>query len=126
MESPAQDPQDESIGDLFHRLIDDGRDYARAEFRLVKELAQRRMGLARSGFIALLAGGALVLGAAIGLVVGLVLGLATLVGPVLAGLIAAAAFALVGWLSIRFGLQRLKALAGDEDEKSALERGEDE
>ena len=126
MDSPTQDPQDESIGDLFHRLIDDGRDYARAELKLVKELAQHRMGLAKSGFVALLAGGALVLGAAIGLIVGLVLGLATLVGPVLAGIVAAAAFALAGWLAIRFGLQRLKALGGDEEERRALERGEDE
>jgi hypothetical protein len=122
----ARDEPEESIGEIFARLIEDARAYAQAELKLLNELARHRLGLVRLGLIALLAGAALVLAAAIGLVVGLVLALATLIGPLLAGLAATGAFALAGWLLIRFGLERMKALAGDEAERQALERGEDE
>ena len=43
----GQDPHEESIGDLFGRLIEDGRTYARAEIDLYKEIARHRAGRAR-------------------------------------------------------------------------------
>ena len=124
MDAPAQDPRDESIGDLFGRLIEDGRTYARAEIDLLKEIARHRAGRARTGLILLVAGGVLLFSSLIALVLGLVLGLAALTGPLLAGVIIAAALAGIGYLLIRFGLAGVRALGGEEDERQAIARGE--
>jgi uncharacterized membrane protein len=124
LDGPAGDPRDESIGDLFGRLIDDGKAYARAEIDLYREIAVHRAGRARSGAALLGAGAALLLAALIALTLGAVLGLAALTGPLLAGLIVAAALALTGYLLIRSGAASLGALAGSEEEAAARKRGE--
>ena len=124
MDGPAGDPRDESIGDLFGRLIDDGKSYAKAEIDLYRQIALHRAGRARSGLIALIAGAVLLLSSLTALILGLVLGLAALIGPLFAGLAIAASLALAGALLVRFGITGLKALAGDESERQALLRGE--
>ena len=124
MDAPAQDPREESIGDLFGRLIEDGRSYARAEIDLLKEIARHRAGRARTGLILLVAGAVLLLSSLTALILGLVLGLAALTGPVLAGIIIAAALAGTGYLLVRFGFAGLRALGGDEEERHAVARGE--
>ena len=124
MDSPAQDPSEESIGDLFGRLVEDGRHYARAEVDLLKRIARHRAGRARNGLIALAVGAVLLLTSLTALVLGLVLGLAVLIGPVLAGLAIAALLAGIGYALVRVGLTGLRALAGDEEERQALSRGE--
>ena len=124
MDGPAGDPSEESIGDLFGRLVDDGRAYARAEVELYRQVALHRAGRARTGLIALAAGAVLLLSSLTALIFGLVLGLAALIGPLLAGLAIAAALALAGYVLIRFGISGLKALAGDESERQARNRGE--
>ena len=124
MDGPAEDPRDESIGDLFGRLIDDGRSYAKAEIDLYRQIALHRAGRARTGLVALIAGTVLLLSSLTALILGLVLGLAELIGPLLAGLAIAALLALAGYVLIRFGLKGLRALAGEEGERQALSRGE--
>lgn len=124
MDGPADDPRDESIGDLFGRLVDDGRAYAKAEIDLYREIALHRAGRARAGLIALAAGAVLLLSSLTALILGLVLGLAALIGPLLAGLAVAALLALIGYLLIRYGIAGLKALKGGGDEDEALKRGE--
>lgn len=124
MDGPAGDPRDESIGDLFGRLVDDGKAYARAEIGLYREIAVHRAGRARTGAILLGAGAALLFAALIALTLGGVLGLAALTGPLLAGLIIAAVLGLVGYLLIRTGVTGLQALGGSDEEKAALKRGE--
>lgn len=124
MAAPAEDPRDDSLGDLFGRLAEDGRAYAKAELALYKEIALHRAGRARSGLIALVAGGLLLFGATIALLLGLVLGLATLIGPLFAGLAMAALLGLAGYLLIRRGLAGMGALQGSPDEAAALQRGE--
>ena len=124
MDAPAQEPEEESIGDLIGRLVEDGRAYARAELEVLKQIARHRAARARNGLIMLVAGGVLLLTSLIALVLGLVLGLAALIGPVLAGLAIAALLAGIGYGLIRFGLGGLRALAGDEEERQALTRGE--
>ena len=57
MDAPAQDPHEESIGDLFGRLVEDGRAYARAEIDLIKQIARHRAARARNGLIMVAAGG---------------------------------------------------------------------
>ena len=124
MDAPAQDPRDDSIGDLFGQLIEDGRTYARAEVDLIKQIARHRAERARTGLILLVGGGVLLLSSLTALILGLVLGLAALTGPLLAGIIIAVLLAGSGYLLIRFGLGGLRALGGDEEEKAALGRGE--
>ena len=124
MDGPAGDPREESIGDLFGRLVDDGRAYARAELDVLRQIARHRAARARNGLILLAVGGVLLLTALIALVLGLVLGLATLIGPVLAGLAMAAVLAGIGYGLIRYGTSGLRALGGDEEERQAIARGE--
>ena len=124
MDGPAGDPREESIGDLFGRLADDGRAYARAEIDLYRQIALHRAGRARAGLIALVAGGVLLLSSLTALIIGLVLWLAAPIGPLLAGLAVAALLALTGYLLVRFGLVRLRALKGGAEEAEALKRGE--
>jgi len=124
LDAPAQDPRDDSIGDLFGQLIEDGRTYARAEVDLIKQIARHRAERARTGLFLLVGGGVLLLSSLTALILGLVLGLAALTGPLLAGIIIAVLLAGSGYLLIRFGLGGLRALGGDEEEKAALGRGE--
>ena len=124
MEAPAQDPRDESVGDLVARLIEDGRSYARAEVELLRQIARHRAARARNGLIALAAGAVLLLSSLTALILGFVLGLATLIGPVLAGIAVAAVLAGGGYLLVRIGLGGLRALSGDEEERQAIARGE--
>ena len=124
MNAPVQDPREESIGDLFGRLIEDGRSYARAEIEVLKEIARHRAGRARTGMLLLAGGAVLLLSSLTALVLGLVLGLAALTGPLLAGIIIAAALAGIGYLLVRVGLKGLKALSGDDEERQAVVRGE--
>ncbi|HEV7660541.1 MAG TPA: phage holin family protein [Allosphingosinicella sp.] len=118
------DPKEESIGALFGRLAEDGRAYARAELDLFRQIARRRAARARGGLIALILGALLLLSSLTALIFGLVLWLAGLIGALLAGLAVAALLVLVGYALIRFGINGLKALGGDEKERAALTRGE--
>ena len=124
MDAPGEDQRDDSIGELFGRLVEDGRAYAEAEVALYRQIAAHRAGRARGGLIALAAGAVLLLCALTALTLGAVLGLAILIGPLLAGLAVAAALALIGYGLIRVGIAGLGALKGSEDEAEALKRGD--
>ena len=119
----ADDPAETSIGDLFHRLVEDGRDYATAEANLYKQIALYRVGKAKNGIVALVAGGLLAYAALIAFLVGVVMGIADLIGPVLAGLVVLVVGGGVGFMLIRYGAGKMSALGGDPDEKAALKRG---
>lgn len=124
MDARTRIPQDEPISDLVMRLVEEGKTYARAEVDLYKEIARYRAAKARNGTIALIAGGVLLWFAFTALVLGAVFGLATLIGPLAAGLIVAAALGAGGFVLVQYGLKRVRALSGDEEEREALERGE--
>jgi hypothetical protein len=124
LDAPAGTPQEESIADLVGRLIDDGRDVARAEVNLYKQIALRRSARAKSGFVQLVTAAILGWFAGLALTFGLVLALASLIGPLAAGLVLAVAMGAAAWFLLRKGLAGLKALSGDEEERQALGRGE--
>ncbi len=124
MPGPAYDPSEDSIGDLVGRLVEDGREYAKAEIGLYRQIARYRAGRARNGLLLLTAGAVLGLSALTALIIGFVMGLATLIGPVLAGLAVALVLAGGGYILVRIGIGGLGALSGDEDEKQALARGD--
>jgi hypothetical protein len=120
----ADDPAESSIGDLFHQLVDDGRNLVSAEVNLYKQIATYRAGKAKNGIIALVAGGLLAYAALIAFLVGLVMGLADLIGPVLGGVVVLAVCGAVAFFLVRYGAAKLSALGGDDDEQAALKRGE--
>jgi hypothetical protein len=124
LDAPTSTPQDDSIADLVGRLIDEGRDVARAEVNLYKQIALRRSARAKSGLVAVVAAGVLGWFAASALLVGGLLALATLVGPLAAGLILAVLLGGAAYFLLRKGLEGLQALSGDEEERQALARGE--
>lgn len=124
MHGRVERPDDDSIGDLIQQLVEDGRNVAAAEVRLYKQIALYRIGKARTGAIALAAGGFLAFAGLIAALVGLVMGLAVLIGPVAAGLVVLAATGAIAFLLVRFGLGKMAALSGDAEEKAALSAGE--
>ena len=85
----AEMDEDEApIGDLFGRLIDDGKAYAQAEIDLVRARAEGQV--TRAKLPAILGGAAIAFGFAgvIALVLTMVLALASLLGPLGGGLLA--------------------------------------
>ncbi len=120
----ADDPADNSIPDLFHQLVEEGRSFASAEANLYKQIALYRVGKAKNGLIALVAAGLLAYAALIAFLVGLVMGLADLMGPVLGGLVVLAVSGGIAFLLVRYGAGKMAALSGDPEEKAALRRGE--
>jgi hypothetical protein len=123
MDAPAGRSGESSIGELFGRLADDGRNFVQAEIGLYKTVALRRAGLARNGAIALVAALFLVNAALVALLVGLAMQLATWVGPALGGLIVFLVVAAIGFALVRYGAGKLAALGGDADERAALDGG---
>lgn len=101
-------PAERSIGELVQQLAEDGKAYARAEYRLAKAIAEAKA--KAFGFVAALFGAAFVLALAgvTALAVGIVIALAKLIGPLAAGLVGLLIFAALagglGW----YGAQRLK------------------
>jgi len=84
------DADEKPIGDLFGRLIDDGKAYAKAEVDLVRARAEGQA--ERAKLPAILGAGAIAFGfaAVIALVLTMVLALASLPGPLAGGLLATA------------------------------------
>jgi len=124
LHGPVDTPQEDSIADLVGRLVDEGREVARAEVNLYKQIALRRSARAKSGLVLLVAAGLLAWFAGLALTFGLVLALATLIGPLAAGLALALVMGVAAWFLLQKGLAGMKALSGDEEERAALQRGE--
>lgn len=125
MDARVQNPStDASIGELFGRLMDDGRTLVRAEVGLYKQIAVYRANKAKLGVAALVAGGLLAYAGLIAFLVGLVIGLTDLVGGVAAGLIVLAVTGIVAFLLFRWGAGKMAALSGDPEERAALRAGE--
>jgi hypothetical protein len=117
-------PEEDSIGELIQQLVEEGRTIAAAEADLYKQIALYRIGKARTGAIALAAGGVLAFAGLIAALIGLVMGLAPLIGPVGGGLVVLAVTGAIGFLLVRFGIAKMAALSGDAEEKAALVAGE--
>ena len=93
--------EEKPIGELFGRLIDDGKAYARAELGLAKATAEAKANAAKKP--ALLGGAALLflIAGVVVLCMTMALALATLVGPLAGGLIASAiTFAMAAGLGL--------------------------
>lgn len=124
MDARVQNPTDASIGDLFGRLVDDGRTLVRAEVGLYKQIALYRANKAKLGIAALVGGGLLAFAGLIAFLVGVVIGLTDLVGGVAAGLIVLAVTGIIAFVLFRWGAAKMAALSGDAEERAALAAGE--
>ena len=82
------DGDEAPIGDLFGRLIDDGKAYAKAEVDLVRARAEGQVERAKLPFIFGAGAIAFAFASVIALVMTLVLALASLLGPLAGGLLA--------------------------------------
>lgn len=95
-------PDDESIGELIGRLVEDAKAFGRAEVAYYRTIASERLTGARTGLILVLAAVLLVVAAAIALILGLLLILQACVGPIWATVIVVlgtiAVAALLGWI----------------------------
>jgi len=124
LDAQTSHPPEPTIGDLFGRLTDEGKSFARAEANLYRAIAMRRISLAKNGAIALVATMFLVNAALIALMVGLAMQLAKWVGPALGGVIVFIVVGALGYLLVRYGIGKLAALGGDAEERAALATGE--
>jgi hypothetical protein len=125
MDARVQNPADNSIGDLFHKLVDDGKTLVGAEVNLYKQIASYRAAKAKNGVIALVAGGVLALTALIALMVGIMMDIGDWLDSfALGGLIVLAVTGLIAFLLFRWGAGKMAALSGDEEERKALHQGE--
>ena len=101
-------PPERPIGELVHELVEEGKAYAKAEAELAKTIA-----LAKAKALAIPAG---VLVAALfiamtalnALAVGVVLALATLIGPLLAGIVGMLIFAAIAGGLAWWGIERAR------------------
>jgi len=124
LDGPAEDRHEESIGDLFGRLVEDGRGYAEAEFNLYKAIAAHRGLRARRALVALAAGWFLLVTSTTAVVIGTVISLAHYIGPMPAGLAVGVPLAAGGYFLIHYGWTGIKGLTRDTGEREAIERGE--
>lgn len=104
----AHSSAERPVGELVYQLIEDAKDYARAEFALVKAIATEKIGalalpaaLFGAAFVCVLAG-------VTALALGVVLALAKFIGPLLAGLAGLLIFAAIAGGLAWFALQRVK------------------
>jgi hypothetical protein len=124
VDARVQNPADSSVGDLFSQLVADGRNLVSAEVNLYKQIAAYRAGKAKTGIVALVAGGLLAFAALIAFMVGVVIDLGELVdSAALGGLIVLLVVGVIAFLLFRFGAGKMTALSGDADEKAALRAG---
>lgn len=96
---------DETIGGLFARLIDDGRDLVRAEIALHLATWRERVRDVRGAIVLVAVAALLVATSFVGLAVGCVLALSRWIGPFGAGLVVTLLTLLIagllGWLAAR-------------------------
>jgi hypothetical protein len=123
LDGPAGDPREESIGDLFGRLVEDGRTYAEAELALIRAIAEYRALRARRALVALAAGWFLLVSSMTALVIGAVTGLSQHMSPFLSGLLVGVPMAAGGYALVAYGWRGIKGLGRDKAEQEAIDRG---
>jgi hypothetical protein len=105
---PGPSPPERPVGELVHELIEEGKEYARAEIGLYKAIAAAKgkaLALPLGLFVAALLIGMTALTA---LAVGVVVALATLIGPLAAGFVGMLIFAAIAGLLGWYGYSRLR------------------
>lgn len=123
MDAGGEDRQEESIGELIGRLVEDGRSYAEAEFELVKAIAEYRALRARRALVSLAVGWFLLVTSTTAVVMGTVLSLAERLDGFWAGLIVGVPLAAAGYGLVSYGWSGIKGLTRDKAEQAAIDKG---
>lgn len=97
---PGADDEEKPIGELFGRLIDDGKAYARAEAELAKARVACEADRAKKPIIFGAVGAALGFSALMALVFTLVLSVASVLGPLIGGGVVVLLLGLLTWLFV--------------------------
>jgi hypothetical protein len=108
------EPEQESIGELFARLIDDSRALITAELALFRLDFYQRIGRAKIGIILCLVGAIMGQAAAVVLLISVAYALTPLLGGFGGAAVAAAVGAIVAVLLLRTGAKRLMLIVDDE------------
>jgi hypothetical protein len=111
---------EEPIGELVRRLVEDARAYAEAEFALLKAIAAHRAVRARKAAVTLAIGWLCMFAAMTALVITALVRLSLALGPLFAGLIVGVPLAAIGYWLARRGWSEVKRLTADSEEKAAL------
>jgi small-conductance mechanosensitive channel len=98
--------QEEGIGTLFSRLIDEGRELVRAEIGLYRQITLNRLLRSRTAVVLAVAAVLLAQASVTTLLVGVLFALAWWLGPIGGGLVVAALGLLTSWLLLRAALKR--------------------
>ncbi len=108
------------LADLFGRVLDDGKAYAKAEFDLARVKAEEAAADYRRAAILAGIGGAFAVASIICLCLTLVLAFAKFLGPLVGGVVATLFVAAISGILIYIALRDVKAtnarLTGDEDD----------
>jgi hypothetical protein len=105
-------PQEDGIGDLVHRLVEDGKAYARAEVDLYKTIGTEKVRSLKTPVILLVTAVLLAHAAFLALVATLFVALALVMNDALAGLVTVL---ILGALAGITGYLGVKRLGGDAD-----------
>lgn len=105
MASGGSDEEEKPFGELFGRLVDDGKAYAKAEFDLARASAEAKAEAAKKPLLLGVAAALFLQAGVVVLGMTIALALATLVGPLAGGLVGAiitlGIAALLFWLAKR-------------------------
>ena len=104
---------DRSLGELFGRLLDDGKAYGLAEIELAKLKLERAALSYRSAAIFLAVALALAIAASTALTFTLVLWLSSLLGPLVGGLLATALIAAAAGICALVAKKKFEAVDGE-------------
>src|SRR5262245_47723095 len=102
--------EEEPIGQLFGRLVDEGRAYAKAELGLAKASAEAKVDSVKWPAILLFSSLLFAQAAVTVAAVTVAMALGTIIGPLSGGIVAVLLAAGAAWLLYSLGLAKLKAL----------------
>jgi hypothetical protein len=105
---PPPGAADSSIGDLASKLVDDAKAYAKAEVGVVKAIAGEKADAFKVPLILIATSLLVALTALTALAVGIVMALATIMGPLLAGIVAFLLIGAVAGIMAWTGYSKLK------------------
>ena len=112
-------PEPEGIGDLFHRLVEDGKAYAQAEVNLYKTIGTERAKALKTPAIMLVAAYFLGWGAFLALVATLFVGLDSFMSPVLAGILTVLIVGGLAGVLAMMGIKKAREVFSPADSRGA-------
>lgn len=103
----------ESIGDLIHRAVEDGKSYATAKVDVAKQTALDKVDKAKVGVGLIVVGGLLAYAAVIVLLIAVFLWLLGELGPIGAGLIVAGVTLVAAAILVKMGTGKLGQMSAN-------------